>query len=201
MKCLLATILALHSAAVAAQGKCDHYLDQDCVDAFGSVSFEFQPLFSSAPRFAYGFRVYFEGEISSTLVGHPLNYRGDTNEAKMWLEYANETLNIDTSANRTTHFATLLTNATGTVSGGSNGCEGLLGADCVNNLKDVLKWAVVLSPDYQRNVFDNNVGKFQTTPLTNLSCPAGIFDHYQSMLNRGIYLARSHSVGPRLTCE
>lgn len=148
--------------------------------------FNFTPLFNATPRFAYGFGVYFDNVISHTLIGRPFNYSGDANDACMWLEYPSDELHIDTSANMTTSFATLLTNASGSISGASNDCEGLLGATCVKNLKDVLTWAVVLSTvGIRQTPFDVNVGKFQSTPLRNLSCPDGIFDDYQSLLLEG----------------
>jgi hypothetical protein len=185
MRPLPAILLALPSALVLAQSKCHHYLDSECVDAFGSTTFNFKPLFSSSPRFAYGFRVYFDNEVDRSLIDRPLGYTGDMNEAKMWLEYANDTLHIDTSTNMTTSFATLLTNATGSVLGGSNGCEGLLGAACLAYLKDVLKWAVVMS-EMGAQPFETNVEKFQTTPWKTLSCPNSIFDNYRGLEVEGM---------------
>lgn len=174
----LAINLAFFCLRVAAQGKCDHYLDKKCIDAYGSAIFDFQPLFSEPPRFGYGFRVFHESEISDSLSGRPPAYRGDVNDVKSWLEWSNGTFLVDRKANRTSDFALLLSNATGEISGGNNGCDGLLGATCVANLKDILKWAIVLAGRETIHVFRENVQLFQQTPLTNLSCPTNIFENF-----------------------
>ncbi|KAH6694169.1 hypothetical protein F5X68DRAFT_258900 [Plectosphaerella plurivora] len=160
----------------SAQGSCDHYLDKTCVDAYGSASIDFEPIFKEPPTFGYGFRVYLEGEISDSLSGRPTDYRGDTNRVSAWLSYDNDMLNINPNANRSSTVAMLLTNATGTVSGGDNGCDGLLGPECAANLIDILKWSLVVDGDYPTSF--RTVGLFQQTPLTNLSCPENIFDEY-----------------------
>ena len=79
----------------------------------------------------------------------------------------------------------LLSNATGTISGGNNGCDGLLSEECVSNLKDILKWSIVLLDEYPTNFLEGRIGKFQKTPLTNLSCPANIFDDFQDLISLG----------------
>jgi hypothetical protein len=189
----LAIGLALCCAGVAAQGKCDHYLDEECVDAYGAASFNFQPLFSEPPRFAYGFRVNLDdGKAGGA--GGPPGYDGDVNEIKAWLEYANETLRVNRTANRASNIAMLLTNATGAISGGNNGCDGLLGEKCVANLKDILKWSIVLADEYPVYFLSDSVEKFQETPLTNLSCPANIFDEFQGLNGLGgmVHPASTH---------
>lgn len=200
----LAVGLGLFSGHASAQGKCDHYLDRTCVDAYGSATFDFEPLFQEPPTFGYGFRVFFEDEISDSLSGRPIDYRGDTISVSAWLSYDNATLQIDPNANRSSTVGMLLTNATGTVSGGNNGCDGLLGAECAANLIDILKWSLVVGGNYPTDF--RTVGLFQQTPLTNLSCPENIFDEYLLLtrLSSGsspsldVLLVADHLALPRL---
>lgn len=177
---LAALALSLHSGQASAQGACDHYLDDDCIDAYGEATFEFDPIFDEPLTFAYGFRVYFNDEMDSSLMGTPSGYDGDVNRLKAWLSYDNSTVNIDRSANRSSDVAVLFTNTSGTVGGGNNGCDGLLGKECADNLIDILKWSVIHADDYPLTTF-STVDKFRQTPLTNLSCPAGIFEEAYSM--------------------
>ena len=175
-----ALLTSLLANTAHSQGKCDHYLDDECLDAYGIASLEFKPLFTEPLKFGYGFRVRFDNESYPS--NGPANYKGDQNLVRAWFEYDMDTLNVNTAANRTTSMLALFVNSSGSVSGQNNGCNGALGEECANNLKDILKWSMVLADDYGQWA---NLGKFEDTPPTNLSCPKDIFEDFAVLTNGG----------------
>jgi len=82
--------LTLLIVRATAQGKCNHDIDYNCVDAYGVASFEFQPLFSTAPKFGYSFRVIQPGEPNNYGLEAPTVQTGPQMDMNVCLEYEGE---------------------------------------------------------------------------------------------------------------
>ncbi|KAK2837018.1 hypothetical protein FQN49_006493, partial [Arthroderma sp. PD_2] len=166
-------------------------------EARGSVNFDFKPLFPKGVSFVYAFN----SETQSADDQHTT--KGSTaapdTRVGFWLEYPE--VNQAPSADMQTHMTVLLNkNLTGVPSGGNNGCDGLWGAECSNNLAAWLKTEAAGSSSDLGGVINsfNSIGDSRTSEgkrlMENLSCPSGIL--HMSYDNSGSYLANERKGSP-----
>jgi hypothetical protein len=163
----------------------------------GSTPFSFQPLFPAGAVFAIDVVRYEASKPEyedSPAVGPSLwtNY---------WLEYPEA--HLDPSANyEMDMMVTLNSNLTGTLGGGNNGCDGVLGADCSKHIKSLVQFALIstipgssnIAADANLDFIDGNSStlevafKFLDSPqyyfaagkipdTKNTSCPYGLFQY------------------------
>lgn len=159
-------------------------IGSNCLEpvARGSANFEFKPIFPQDVTFVYAFDVQDEEELKTDPIAP-----GETpvSDAKIgyWLEYAEAEL---TASDHQETYMVVLTNEniTGTPSGGHNGCDGVLGAECSENLAQFMKRQIVAArsrafADFpavfailDSPIYDDDIAY----AIGNLSCPTGIFD-------------------------
>jgi len=161
---------------------CDYYNLGRCINvqSQGSRSFPFKPLFPTDPTFVYAIDELSPDEIK---IETDQNSSFDADELQriaFWLEYSNA--NFTPSALAVSQVGMLFTNATGPVEGGNNGCNSVLGEECVKNLKDVLinsmvgKMDISYIEEMPREILYDALESFALRPLYNLSCPRDLFD-------------------------
>ncbi|PLB53766.1 hypothetical protein P170DRAFT_346545 [Aspergillus steynii IBT 23096] len=147
------------------------FWDGGCVDPLAqtAVSFGFPPLFLDDINLYYGFDANSRGK------GHePMT------KASFWLGYAAR--RIDNSVidrNRTSEIAMRIGNLTGTPAGDNNGCDGVWGPQCSNNLKSAFKGAIYdLSKkgDYYSYPLDTVISQMLINPPSLANCPPPFFD-------------------------
>ncbi|KAE8146507.1 hypothetical protein BDV25DRAFT_49401 [Aspergillus avenaceus] len=147
------------------------FWDSGCVDPLAqtAVSFGFKPLFLDDLTLYYAYDA---------------NSRGKGNEpmtkAGFWLSYA--TRQVDSSVitqNRTLEIGFRVGNLTGTPSGGTNGCDGVWGPQCSNNLKETLKEAIFqlsVKGEYYTYPLQNILQQMLVNPPNLSKCPPQLFD-------------------------
>ncbi|KAL5343371.1 hypothetical protein BJX70DRAFT_393939 [Aspergillus crustosus] len=125
-----------------------------CINAqrTGSRAFEFPPLFPSAATLVYALdplntdeiqaeldrnaTIYETADSTSTRNASELNI--NVTRTAFWLEYPE--INITTEDTLfISHIGMLFTNASNSISGANNGCDGLLGTNCTSFLKAYVK--------------------------------------------------------------
>lgn len=158
---------------------------EDCVEpmARGSASFEFKPLFPEDATFVFAFDVQDEKELDDDAIAPGETQIPDAKVA-YWLEYNEVEL---TASDRQETYMVVLTNenVTGTASGGGhNGCDGVLGSECAENLAQLIKTQIAAARNRAFADFPSVFG-YLDVPIRddelayavgNLSCPVGIFD-------------------------
>jgi hypothetical protein len=168
------------SASTAMAQSCDYYNKGDnCINVHikGTKSFEFKPLFPEDPTLVYAVDELSKNEIQMEI---DQGYMGNTDVAQrttFWLEHSN--MNDTEEAMSISQIGMLFTNASGAVYGGNNGCDGLLGEECVENLKDVLKWNIIRNmrgDPADKEVLAEVFRDLKRRPMYNLSCPHDLFD-------------------------
>jgi hypothetical protein len=156
--------------------------------ALGSTSFTFEPLFdaNNKLRFVYAFESEDQDEANSQPITQGSTVTIDTSVAA-WLEY-DKYPTLTPTAHQLTDFIVLMNeNITGTPSDGNNGCDGVWGKECSENLKSYVKQLIAnelnvpglesaMSTFVLRNVTDVEVG--MADPVANLSCPWGVLNKY-----------------------
>jgi hypothetical protein len=150
----------IHTAATAAD-TCDYDNPTNCINvqANGTRSFAFDPFFNENATFVYA--------IDSLT--------DETQKTAFWLEYP--VLYKNDNARNISQVGMLFTNASGSLDGGNNGCNGLLSEQCAENLKDALKWGILSNVHEQQNQsLPNALRGLASNPLRNLSCPTDLFD-------------------------
>lgn len=175
-------LLGAIAATVSAQA-CDYYDNNfQCIKAEASASntIPFAPLLPTPPTFVYAIDELDANEIKTQeekdrfAIPDSATYKGAILKVAWWLEYDNSTINLAKSQNRQYYAFALETNSTNPVGGGSNGCESLLGNECVRNIKDA-----VAVRTFGASVVLGGLGQAVTElydrPLRNLSCPGDIF--------------------------
>ncbi|KAK2820053.1 hypothetical protein FQN49_007765 [Arthroderma sp. PD_2] len=162
--------------------------DARCIEpeSYGSVNFEFKPLFPEEVKFVFAFDAdnQSEAEVSTPPKHTKIAY---------WLEYDYSKVNLDPSAHKETYIGVLVNgNTTGTSGGGNNGCDGLLGAQCSANIEAWVKAEVTSHADTNlEDVFANleATGKSLSSEgdrlLENLSCPQDILNKYYYRSDNG----------------
>ncbi|KAL4956660.1 hypothetical protein BDW69DRAFT_181332 [Aspergillus filifer] len=169
----LAAFLLLSALALtnAIELTCNNQDKTNCINAInkGNRSFSFGDLFPEDATFVYAMD-------SLTAVGNEeLDNTDGLQKIAFWLEYPS--LNTDKTALEISQVGMLFTNASGSIGGGNNGCNSILSKSCADNLKDVLKWGILLHLHEEQNQsLPNALRELHSNPLGNLSCPMDLFD-------------------------
>ncbi|KAL4967896.1 uncharacterized protein BDV14DRAFT_168563 [Aspergillus stella-maris] len=150
---------------------CNNEDKTNCINAVnkGTHSFSFGDLFPENATFVYGL------EPLTAVGSEELDNKDGLQKIAFWLEYPS--LHTDKTALEISQVGMLFTNASGSLGGGNNGCNGLLSEACAENLKDALKWGLLSHLHEEQNQsLPNALRDFHSTPLANLSCPTDLFD-------------------------
>lgn len=172
---------ALLATATSAQD-CDYSEGVNCInaEASASVKIEFGPLFSSPPTFVFGIDDLDDQDIQDMV--NKAEYldapsEGDPAQAvSWWFEYDNRTVNLDPFQERVYNAWALESNSTNDIGGSDGGCENLLGAECVSDLKSLFTG---ISDQIEENLME-----FFQSPPERINCPTVLWDDGSSM-NRG----------------
>ena len=172
----LVLLLCAFAAVALSQGTCDYRRTQNCINAqvSASTTVSFTQLFTSPPKLVFAIddleSVEIEDQKKMDSLSVPFNYKGPLQRVAWWLEYDNSTLTRERTPERTYSLITLETNATNAIGGSDGGCQGLLGDQCIKNLRDAIAWSTVAGRSLDA-VFQD----FYQRPLRNLSCALDIF--------------------------
>ncbi|KAL4797528.1 hypothetical protein BDV19DRAFT_359041 [Aspergillus venezuelensis] len=165
---LLLSVLSLTNAI---ELTCNNEDKTNCIKAVnkGTHSFSFGDLFPENATFVYAMDPL-------TAVGNEeLDNKDGLQKIAFWLEYSS--LHADKTALEISHVGMLFTNASDSIGGGNNGCNGLLSEACAESLKDALKWGILSHLHQEQNQsLPNTLRGLHSSPLTNLSCPTDLFD-------------------------
>ncbi|KAK4120043.1 hypothetical protein N657DRAFT_242053 [Parathielavia appendiculata] len=138
-RCRLVALAALLVSATSAQN-CDYSKNGYCIkaEASASVTFPFEPLFTSPPKFVFAIDnledqdiqdiINLDKYISAPAKGKPAQ------AVSWWLEYDNSTVNRNQSQQREYYAWALESNSTNEIGGNDGGCEKLLSAQCTHGL-------------------------------------------------------------------
>lgn len=125
---LLLVVLAVVRGAAA---QFCSFWDSSCIDplAQSAVRLDFSPLFPDPITLYYAYDANPSGKGD-----------GPMTKTAFWLRYNTHRVNSDpVDGNRTSEIALRVGNLTGTPSGGNNGCDGLWGSICSNDIKTALQ--------------------------------------------------------------
>lgn len=173
-----AAVTLTSASAVAAD--CDYASSHNCINAqtSTSVALPIPTLFpsSSSPSFVFAIDDLSHAEIlaitSSNKDVHVPSAAaadGPMQAVSWWLDFRNATANTTASQERAYSAWALESNATGEVGGADGGCEGLLGKDCVADLKELFTEKGTLQMGSA--VGTGALSKFFAKPPTGLRCP------------------------------
>lgn len=168
--------------ATASAQACDYYANNQCIkaEASASTTIPFAPLLPTPPAFVYAIDELDANEIKTQeekdrfSIPSSATYNGAILKVAWWLQYDNSTLDLAKSQNRQYYAFALETNSTNPVGGGSNGCESLLGSECVRNLRDAVA-VRTFGASVVLGGLGQAVSELYDRPLRNLSCPGDIF--------------------------
>ncbi|OAA74884.1 hypothetical protein LEL_06872 [Akanthomyces lecanii RCEF 1005] len=176
---LFAGISLLAATAAAAQ-TCDYGQGHTCIspDASASVALPIPTLFPSStpPSFVLAVDDLAHADIIAiTAANKDVNVpsasvNGPLQAVSWWLEFGNATANVSGGQERAYTAWALESNATSDVGGADGGCEGLLGKDCVDDLKTLFTDKNTL--EIGATTVGGAMMKFFATPPKNLRCPS-----------------------------
>ncbi|KAK1825985.1 hypothetical protein QBC39DRAFT_33810 [Podospora conica] len=174
-------LLGAFAARASAQA-CDYYDNNQCIkpEVTASVTIPFAPLLPTPPTFVYAIDELDDNDIKTQeekdefSIPSRLSYTGAILKTAWWLQYDNATINLDGSQNRQYYAFAMETNSTNPIGGASNGCESLLGSECIRNLKDVIA-AKTFGASIILGGLGTRLVDLTNRPLRNLSCPDDIF--------------------------
>lgn len=164
--------------ATSAQN-CDYSKMGMCIkpEASASVALPFAPLFSTPPTFVLAIDNLDDQDIQDMLnLDDALRAPADNEPASAvawWLEYDNSTLNRDDSQEREYYAWALESNSTNDIGGNDGGCENLLGAECVSDLKNLFTG---LDGGLDGGFAGALAGLFRTPPA-RINCPTVLWHH------------------------
>jgi hypothetical protein len=179
-------LLGVHRAKGSSSGATCEFDNTSCVDpaARGSTTFNFAPIFPEGATFVYAFDTKSLEEAQNETIA-PGNIAEPSSKVSFWIEYT-ET-NLNSAAHYETDMVFLVNeNITGTPSGGSNGCDGVWGETCSEQVKELIAREI---GDGGSGVSLGGVLNYLnvTSPVTNLSCPWGVLDQsYPVSLDSGL---------------
>lgn len=177
----LAEVLALTLVLVsdASAQDCDYSKGHNCIKAqtTASVALPIPTLFpsSSPPTFVYAIDDLDHSDIIAITANNKdinvpsANSNGPIQALSWWFSYDNATVNLDRKQERAYTAWALESNSTSDISGADGGCEGLLGADCVTDLKTLFTDKNTL--EIGGTAAAGALMKFFATPPKNLRCP------------------------------
>jgi hypothetical protein len=189
-KRLLLVLLPLLQGAATTEVKCGVGDHTQCVspEALGRVNFEFKPLFTEPATFVYAFDAENETEVANKPIDSGSSAVPNV-KMGFWLEYTK--YQLTPTAHMETDMAVLIgENITGTPSGGHNGCDGVWGSECSQNLVAYLKTKVSQARSLDASI-SSVLGDIQSYNSDrqryyngrgvvgrNLSCAADVFDKF-----------------------
>lgn len=182
----LISLGALFASGVLTQD-CDYSRDH-CIkaQASASVKLEFEPLFTSPPTFVFAIDDMEDQDIQDMLNDNNnefLEAPGADDPAQavaFWLEYDNGTVNYDSRGRKYSVWA-MESNSANDVGGADGGCEDLLGAQCVGDLKSLFT-----------GVGDNvnqKLADFYNEPPDRINCPTVLWNDGRK--DRGLFSGAS----------
>lgn len=163
-------VLCLAQSPIANAQFCSFW-NNGCIDPLAqtAVSFDFQPLFTDPIYLYYGFDASVSGKGE-----------GPMTKSGFWLRYRDRHVNSDAiDNNRTSEIAMRVGNLTGVPSGSNNGCDGIWGADCSNDIKRSLQRAMfrlASSGHYYDRPLERALEEMMLLPPALPSCPPPILD-------------------------
>lgn len=178
---LLLFLLTVLSLGYHAAAQVCGFAEDDCIDPLAqtAVSLPFQPLFTQNITFYYGFDAQDPDDPDQLAL--PENQRMPIVKASFWLRYGHTYLDGDDDVreNRTSELALRVGNLTGSPSGGNNGCDGVWGPPCSEQLKEALRHSIYelsVSGSYYVDPLDTVLDQLSENPPTMVSCPASVFN-------------------------
>ncbi|CEJ87938.1 hypothetical protein VHEMI04559 [[Torrubiella] hemipterigena] len=173
-------IAALALVAAASAQDCDYGKGHNCIKAqtTASVALPIPTLFPSAspPTFVYAIDDLDHADIIAITANNngvkvpSASANGPMQAVSWWFSYDNGTVNLDSKQERAYTAWALESNSTSDLGGADGGCEGLLGADCVADLKTLFTDKSTLQ--IGSTAASGALFKFFATPPKNLRCPS-----------------------------
>lgn len=144
------------------------------VQSKATAAFQFSSLFPDNATFVYAIDDYDKDEVNeqnqwSSYIDKPTSFE----RVAYWLEYSN--VNDTPAARAHSEFGVLFTNASGSIEGGNNGCDGVLTQECAANLLETLRWTMYLGVGVEV-VAPLSLALPLIASYSNLSCPTDLFD-------------------------
>ncbi|KAJ5584574.1 uncharacterized protein N7459_004374 [Penicillium hispanicum] len=142
-----------------------------CIDPLAqtAVRFDLSPLFFDPVTLYYAF------DTNPTGKGE-----GPMTKTAYWLGYKNSNINdYGIDSNYTSEIALRVGNLTGTPSGTNNGCDGIWGPPCSQDIKVALQntiFHLTSSDEYCLRPLEIALSQFLTSPPSLPSCGAPVFD-------------------------
>lgn len=203
-------LAALSAAATTTAQECDYSANRHCIKAELTVNttIPFAPLFPTLPTFVYGVDELSADDLKTARERDEIStlsiYSGPVLKIGWWLAYDNSTLDLSPAQNREYYAFALETNTTSPVGGDAGGCAGLVGGECVKNLKNVIA-AKTFAASYLVGGMAYVLDQLRDSPLRNLSCPEDIFgtpsgdpvvNAQKPLLLDGMFLPLSSALSP-----
>lgn len=147
------------------------FLNSGCIDPLAqtAVSFDFQPLFTDPIYLYYGF------DASSSGKGE-----GPMTKTGFWLRYQDRHVNkAAINHNLTSEVALRVGNMTATPSGSNNGCDGVWGTRCSNDIKFAIQQTIFLlssSGRYYDRPLERALEHMMLVPPHLPNCVSFVFD-------------------------
>ncbi|KAJ5892074.1 uncharacterized protein N7473_008302 [Penicillium subrubescens] len=166
--CILLIVLVMLQRASAQM--CSFW-ESGCIDPLAqtAVPMDFSPLFPDPITFYYAF-----DELSSG------KGKGPMTKTSYWLRYHDRKINKDqVTSNRTSEVALRVGNLTGTPSGTTNGCDGIWGNPCSQDIKGALQHTIfrlATSGEYYSKPLEASLALMMVYPPHLPNCGAPIFD-------------------------
>ncbi|KAJ9247310.1 hypothetical protein DTO207G8_8189 [Paecilomyces variotii] len=154
------------------------FTDDSCIDPLAqtAVPLSFSPLFPQNITFYYGFdAAYLSASEGLSLDGQS---EGPIVKGSFWLGYGSHMSSTDVHANHTSEVAVRVGNLTGSPSGGNNGCDGVWGSECSQEIKHLLQGSIYdlsVMGSYYTNPLQTVLRQLWQTPLAIVSCPSTLF--------------------------
>ena len=146
------------------------FWDNSCIDplAQSAVRFDFSPLFPDPMTLYYAY------DASKSGKGE-----GPMTKTAFWLRYNDHRVHTDSvRANRTSEIALRVGNLTGTPSGTNNGCDGIWGPECSDDIKGALQsimYDLAVSGETYTRPLEYALTSILASP-PSLSCGAPVLD-------------------------
>ncbi|KAL1867969.1 hypothetical protein Plec18167_008435 [Paecilomyces lecythidis] len=168
---LLALVTLAHAQTCA-------FADDSCIDPLAqtAVPLSFSPLFPQNISFYYGFdAAYLSASDGLSLDGQS---EGPIVKGSFWLGYGSHISSNSIRANHTSELAVRVGNLTGSPGGGNNGCDGVWGSQCSQDIKRLLQGSIYdlsVMGSYYSNPLQTVLRELWQTPLAIVSCPSTLF--------------------------
>ncbi|KAF3386959.1 hypothetical protein F1880_001158 [Penicillium rolfsii] len=166
--CVLLIVLVLLQCASAQM--CSFW-ESGCIDPLAqtAVPIDFSPLFPDPITFYYAFDELPSGKG-----------QGPITKTSYWLRYHNRKISKDqVTSNRTSEVALRVGNLTGIPSGTTNGCDGVWGYHCSQDIKGALQHSIfrlATSGEYYSKPLEATLAHMMAYPPHFPNCSAPIFD-------------------------